>query len=119
MTTRTVLIFNRFERFWHWTQAAAILVLLYSGFGIHGLHTWGNFGDLVSLHVIAALYLMVLWLFAIFWHLTTGEWKSFQHDAGNPSSISSNYLYSLLLDVNNRLWIGTADGLDVLYLLSK
>ena len=38
MSKRQVLIFNRFERFWHWTQAAAIFVLLFTGFGIHGLH---------------------------------------------------------------------------------
>ncbi|MCB1726436.1 MAG: cytochrome b/b6 domain-containing protein, partial [Gammaproteobacteria bacterium] len=77
MSKRQVLIFNRFERFWHWTQAAAIFVLLFTGFGIHGLHPWGDFGTLVSIHVVAALYLMVLWIFAVFWHLTTGSWRHY------------------------------------------
>ena len=77
MSKRHVLIFNRFERFWHWTQAAAIFVLLFTGFGIHGLHPFGDFETLVSVHVVAALYLMVLWVFAIFWHLTTGSWRHY------------------------------------------
>jgi len=77
MSTRSILIFDRFERFWHWTQAGAIMILLFTGFGIHGLHPFGDFGDLVSVHVVAALYLMVLWLFAIFWHLTTGTWRHY------------------------------------------
>lgn len=42
MSTRRVLIFNRFERFWHWTQAAVILVLLFTRFGVHGLHLWAT-----------------------------------------------------------------------------
>ncbi|MCB1789952.1 MAG: cytochrome b/b6 domain-containing protein [Gammaproteobacteria bacterium] len=77
MSKRHVLIFNRFERFWHWTQAIAIFVLLFTGFGIHGLHPFGDFETLVSAHVLAAVYLMVLWVFAIFWHLTTGSWRHY------------------------------------------
>lgn len=77
MATHKVLIFNRFERFWHWTQATAIFVLLFTGFGIHGLHDQGDFGTQVTVHVAAALYLMVLWVFAIFWHMTTGTWRHY------------------------------------------
>ncbi len=73
MSKRQALIFNRFKRFWHWTQVVTILVLLVTGFGIHGLHPWGGFGTLVSIHVVAALYLMVLWVFAVSWHLTIGS----------------------------------------------
>lgn len=31
----------------------------------------------MSEHVVAALYLMVLWVLAIFWHLTTGSWRHY------------------------------------------
>ena len=77
MATRRVLIYSRFERFWHWTQMALILTLLVSGFGLHGLHGMLDFGDAVTLHTLAALALMLLWVFAVFWHLTTGTWRHY------------------------------------------
>ena len=77
MSLHKVRVFSRFERFWHWTQALAILVLLFSGFGVHGFHRLLDFEQLVWLHVITALGLIVLWIFAIFWHLTTGNWRHY------------------------------------------
>ncbi|MDP1606644.1 MAG: cytochrome b/b6 domain-containing protein [Rhodocyclaceae bacterium] len=72
-----VYIFKRFERFWHWAQAALIMFLLLTGFEIHG--TYSNFGfeRAVEFHTIAAWSLVGLWTFAVFWHLTTGEWKQY------------------------------------------
>lgn len=95
MSTRRVLIFNRFERFWHWTQAAAIFVLLFTGFGIHGLIPVGDFRDLVSVHVIAALYLMVLWIFAIFWHLTTGTWRHYIPTTNGLLRVARYYAFDI------------------------
>ena len=77
MSMHRVRVFSRFERFWHWTQAALIFVLLFSGFGVHGYHHLLGFEQLVWTHVIAALGLIVLWVFAIFWHLTTGNWRHY------------------------------------------
>lgn len=34
---RYVMIFARFERFWHWSQAALVIVLLITGARLHGL----------------------------------------------------------------------------------
>ncbi|MCX7896931.1 MAG: cytochrome b/b6 domain-containing protein [Rhodocyclaceae bacterium] len=72
-----IYIFKRFERFWHWSQAALIIFLLLTGFEIHG--TYRNFGfeKAVEYHTTAAWTLVGLWIFAIFWHLTTGEWKQY------------------------------------------
>jgi len=77
MATRRVMIYTRFERFWHWTQMALIATLLFTGFGLHGLHGLLAFGTAVEVHTIAALLLALLWVFAIFWHLTTGTWKHY------------------------------------------
>jgi len=77
MSTRYVKVFNGFERFWHWTQMALIFVLLFTGFGIHGLHSLLKFDDAVYIHALSAISLMVLWVFAIFWHLTTGTWRHY------------------------------------------
>jgi len=74
MAEREVKIFARFERFWHWTQAVLIAALLLTGFAIAGLNPLIPFGPAVILHTAAAIALIVLWVFAIFWHLTTGSW---------------------------------------------
>ena len=77
MATRMVKVFNGFERFWHWTQMVLVFLLVFSGFGIHGYHQLASFDQMVFIHVIAAIGLMVLWVFAIFWHLTTGSWRHY------------------------------------------
>jgi thiosulfate reductase cytochrome b subunit len=70
-------VYRSFERFWHWTQAALILLLGVTGFEIHGaLHFFG-FRQAVALHNTAAISFLVLIVFAIFWHFTTGEWKQY------------------------------------------
>ena len=77
MTAEKIYIFKRFERFWHWTQAALIIFMLITGFEIHGVYKLFGFGKAVSLHTVAAWSLITLWVFAIFWHFTTGEWKQY------------------------------------------
>ena len=72
-----IYIFKKFERFWHWSQAGLIIFLMLTGFEIHG--TYQNFGfeKAVGYHTTAAWTLVGLWVFAIFWHLTTGEWHQY------------------------------------------
>jgi thiosulfate reductase cytochrome b subunit len=71
------MVFKRFERFWHWSQAALIFFLLTTGFEIHGSYSLFGFGRAVSLHTTAAWLLIGLWVLAIFWHFTTGEWRQY------------------------------------------
>jgi thiosulfate reductase cytochrome b subunit len=71
------MVFKRFERFWHWSQAALIFFLLATGFEIHGSYSLFGFGRAVSLHTTAAWLLIGLWILAIFWHFTTGEWRQY------------------------------------------
>jgi thiosulfate reductase cytochrome b subunit len=72
-----VYVYPGFERFWHWTQAGLILFLALTGFEIHGSLGFFGFEQAVALHATAAVALMVLIAFAIFWHLTTGEWRKY------------------------------------------
>lgn len=71
------MVFKRFERFWHWSQAALIFFLLATGFEIHGSYNLFGFGKAASLHSTAAWLLIALWVLAIFWHFTTGEWRQY------------------------------------------
>jgi len=72
-----VYLFKGFERFWHWSQAALIIFMLLTGFEVHGTYTVFGFEKAVNFHTIAAWTLVGLWVFAIFWHLTTGEWRQY------------------------------------------
>jgi len=72
-----IYIFKRFERFWHWSQAALIITLMTTGFEVHGSYTLFGFKTAVAWHTTAAWTLVGLWVFAIFWHFTTGEWKQY------------------------------------------
>ena len=75
--SRRVYLFKRFERFWHWSQAALIISMMLTGFEIHGSYSLIGFGKAVMIHGYAAWALVTLWVFAVFWHFTTGEWKQY------------------------------------------
>lgn len=75
--TQRVYLFKGFERFWHWAQALLIIAMLATGFEVHGSYALLGFGRAVRLHSLAAWALIGLWVFAIFWHLTTGEWRQY------------------------------------------
>jgi signal transduction histidine kinase/streptogramin lyase len=41
-----------------------------------------------------------------------GQWKSYMHNENDPSSLSNNVVYRLLVDHDGTLWAATWDGLD-------
>ncbi|MDR3395193.1 MAG: cytochrome b/b6 domain-containing protein [Parasulfuritortus sp.] len=77
MSTHRIYLFKRFERFWHWSQAALVITMLVTGFEIHGYLGGFDFKVAMLIHGYAAWLLVTLWTFAIFWHFTTGEWKQY------------------------------------------
>jgi thiosulfate reductase cytochrome b subunit len=96
--TERVYIFKRFERFWHWTQAATILFLLLTGFEVHGAYKLFGFGRAVDLHTIAAWTLITLWVFAVFWHFTTGEWRQYIPTLDKVGAMIKYYLTGIFTD---------------------
>jgi len=95
MVERFVKIYPRFERFWHWTQVILIVVLMFTGAGLHGLHGLMPFGGAVTLHTLAALALVILWIFAIFWHLTTGTWRHYMPTTQGLFQVARFYAYGI------------------------
>ncbi|MCD6566817.1 MAG: cytochrome b/b6 domain-containing protein [Bacteroidales bacterium] len=77
MVKKQVNIYKRFERFWHWTQASLIIFLAITGFEIHGSFELFGFEKAVSFHQKTSFALLGLIAFAIFWHITTGEWRQY------------------------------------------
>lgn len=74
---KRIYIFKGFERFWHWAQALLIITMIVTGFEIHGTWSLLGFKRAVAMHEWAAWLLITLWVFAIFWHFTTGEWRQY------------------------------------------
>ncbi|PLY15033.1 MAG: cytochrome B [Sedimenticola sp.] len=72
-----VMMYARFERFWHWSQAALIITMLVTGFNIHGSISLMSFEQAIDIHTLCAWTLIGLWVFAWFWHITTGEWRQY------------------------------------------
>lgn len=77
MKTQSVYLYRGFERFWHWTQAVLILLLGLTGFEIHGGYELFGYRQAVAYHDVAAVALVILIAFAVFWHFTTGEWRQY------------------------------------------
>jgi len=95
MNTTKLMVFKRFERIWHWSQMALIFTLLFSGAAIYGVHSIICFADAVTLHTWAAIILIALWLFAIFWLLTTGQWRHYMPTTENFVEVARFYAFGI------------------------
>lgn len=74
---KKIYIYKIFERFWHWTQAFFIFILMVTGFEIHSTFSLFGFEAAVKIHNTTAWAFLVLIVFAIFWHFSTGEWRQY------------------------------------------
>ncbi len=91
-----VLLYTRFERFWHWFQAFLIIFLLITGFEIHGTFRLLGYGPACYWHNLAGMTLLLLTAFAIFWHLTTGQWRHYQPCTDNLKKIAGYYCVGIM-----------------------
>ncbi|HEX2963679.1 MAG TPA: cytochrome b/b6 domain-containing protein [Ignavibacteriales bacterium] len=92
---RRSYVYKAFERFWHWAQAILIMFLAFSGFEIHGSVSFFGFENAVKYHNIAAYAFLILIAFAIFWHLTTGEWRQYIPTYKNIKAQLDYYLFGI------------------------
>ena len=76
-THKKVYVYKYFERFWHWSQAFLIFFLMLTGFEIHSSYELFGFERAVDYHNKAAWAFIILIIFTIFWHFTTGEWRQY------------------------------------------
>jgi thiosulfate reductase cytochrome b subunit len=74
---KRVYVYKGFERFWHWTQASLIIFLAFTGFEVHGTFHVLGFEHAARFHRVASWMLIGLIIFAIFWHVVTGEWRQY------------------------------------------
>lgn len=95
MSTRLVYVYRAFERFWHWAQALLIMFLAVTGFEIHGSISFFGFENAVVYHNTAAYALIILIVFAIFWHVTTGEWRQYIPSFTNIRAQLNYYVFGI------------------------
>lgn len=94
-TEKIVLVYSRFNRLWHWSQVISIIILLFTGFRIAGLHHMVPFGFAVTVHTVTALALVILWIFIFFWLLTTGTWKQYLPTSQGMMSVIRYYSFGV------------------------
>lgn len=93
---RKLRLYTRFERLWHWGQAFLIIFLLLTGFEIHGSYLLLGYESACHWHNLAGLLLLGLTSFAIFWHLTTGQWRHYLPGFDNFIDIALYYLRGIM-----------------------
>lgn len=95
MSKKQVYIYKGFERFWHWMQSILIFFLAFTGFEIHGTYNFFGFRDAVRYHNVATYMFIGLIVFAIFWHLTTGEYKQYIPSLKNIKAQLNYYIFGI------------------------
>jgi thiosulfate reductase cytochrome b subunit len=76
---KRVYMYDVYERFWHWLQTVAIILLIFTGLVIHRPDMLGmfNFRNIVWLHNMLALILLINAAMSLFYHLTSGAIQQF------------------------------------------
>ncbi len=92
---KKVYIYKAYERFWHWSQAFLVFFLAFTGFEIHGTLEFFGFKNAVLYHNTAAVSFMILIVFTIFWHFSTGEWKQYIPTSKNIKEQIGYYLIGI------------------------
>jgi thiosulfate reductase cytochrome b subunit len=98
MSTHRIFLYKRYERFWHWSQAALVIFMLITGFEIHGTYHLFGFGRASDLHTYTAWTLLTLWAFTIFWQFTTGEWRQYIPTIEKVGAMIRYYVVGIFTD---------------------
>jgi len=94
-SSKIVVIFKRFERFWHWAQALMILILLLTGLELHGLFQLFGFAPAVAAHNLIGFVWTGLVVLIYSWILTTGEWQQYFPTLKGVEGTLRFYLYGV------------------------
>jgi len=83
--TRRVLMYDAYDRIWHWVQASVILLLIFTGLIIHKPHFFGmfSFAYVVQVHNVLGFILLINAALALFYTLASGTIRRFLPDPEN------------------------------------
>jgi thiosulfate reductase cytochrome b subunit len=80
---------------WHWLQALMIIILMITGFEVHGTYTLMGFKTAVEVHNFVGLAWLILFAFFVFWLFTTGEWKQYIPTTKKLIDVMLYYAYGI------------------------
>lgn len=92
---KRVYIYRAYERFWHWAQSLIVFLLIATGFEIHGSFDFFGYQTAVDIHNTTAIAFIILTVFTIFWHITTGEWKHYVPTSKKLKAQTEFYLFGI------------------------
>lgn len=98
---RRIYLYSRYERFWHWSQALLVILMMITGFEVHGSYKLLGFGNAVNLHTVSAWLLLTLWAFTIFWQFTTDEWRQYIPSLKKVDAMVRYYAFGIFLNAPN------------------
>lgn len=90
-----VYLYTRFERLWHWLQGLIVIVLLITGFEIHGSFQLMGFQTAVNVHNFVGLSWIFLFAFFAFWLVITGEWRQYMPTTKKLIDVILYYAYGI------------------------
>ncbi len=90
-----VHMYDAYERLWHWLQASAILLLLFTGLIIHKPHFFGifSFPYVVNVHNVLGFILITNAVLSLFYHLASGEIRQYLPE---PKGFIANTLAQMM-----------------------
>jgi len=90
-----IYLYTRYERFWHWLQMVFIVILLVTGFEVHGQFKLLGFQSAVKVHNTTGMVWLIAFAFFVFWLFTTGEWKQYVPTTKRMLSIIMYYSWGI------------------------
>ena len=92
---KLIYLYSRYERFWHWFQAALIIILLVTGFQVNTGYGLFDFETAVDIHNYTGLTWLISFAFFVFWIFTTGEWKQYIPTTKKMLAVIRYYAYGI------------------------
>ena len=92
---KLIYLYTRYERFWHWLQAALIIILLVTGLEVNGAYRLLGFRTAVEVHNFVGLTWLITFAFFIFWLFTTGEWRQYIPTTKKMLAVVRYYAYGI------------------------
>ncbi len=92
---KNIYLYTRYERFWHWLQAALIVTLLVTGFEINGTYSLLGFATAVRVHNVVGITWLIAFAFFVFWVFTTGEWRQYIPTTKKMFAVVRYYAYGI------------------------
>ena len=90
-----IYLYSRYERFWHWLQTILILMLLVTGFEIHGSFKLLGFKAATEIHNWCGIAWLIAFAFFVFWLFTTGEWRQYVPTTRKMFVVIRYYMYGI------------------------